>query len=414
MIDAITESLLPLVVPIESISLDPRNARNHPKVNLETLRFSLETYGQRKPIVVNQDTRHIEAGNGLYMAAKELGWTRIAAVMVKDSPQTATGFALMDNQSALLSKWDDETLADLLRELKVSGFPMDGTGFQPIDIEKLLGAGGTVGLTDEDEVPEQVETVCKPGDLWKLGDHRLLCGDATSMPDVVLLLQDEKSNMVFTDPPYNVSYGESKNPRHHIRSIANDAQSPDEWRHFNLAFMQALRDYNLGDIYLWGASGPEGMKQRLWLTELGCHWSATIIWKKQQLVLSPANYQRMYEPCFYGWFGKSSFNADRKQTEVWDIDRPLKSDLHPTMKPVSLCEIGVCNSSKPGEIVMDLFGGSGSTLIACEKTSRRCRMLELDPHYCDVIITRWEKFTGRKAEVINGKEVQISCGGGSN
>ena len=206
--------------------------------------------------------------------------------------------------------------------------------------------------------------------------------------------------MIFTDPPYNVDYGVSKNPKHKIRTIENDKQSPKEWESFCKAIFENFKRFNTGDIYMWGASGPEGMRMRLWLTEMGCHWSATIIWKKQQLILTPANYQRMYEPCFYGWFDKSTYNKDRKQTEVWELDRPLNSKLHPTMKPVDLCLKGIKNSSKPNDVILDLFGGSGSTLIACEYSERICYMMELDPKYIDVIIQRWEKLTGQKAEKI--------------
>jgi DNA modification methylase len=196
--------------------------------------------------------------------------------------------------------------------------------------------------------------------------------------------------MVFTDPPYNVDYGVSKKPRHKIRTIENDKQSPEEWEQFCRDIFTIFKEFNDGDIYMWGASGPEGMKMRLWLTEMGCHWSATIIWKKQQLVLSPANYQRMYEPCFYGWFGKSSFNGDRRQVEVWEIDRPLDSKLHPTMKPIDLCAKGIENSSVLGDAIMDLFLGSGSTMVACQNLSRKCRGIEISPNYCAVILERMQ------------------------
>jgi DNA modification methylase len=219
-----------------------------------------------------------------------------------------------------------------------------------------------------------------------------MCGDATKEEDVIKLMDGQKARMVFTDPPYNVDYGVSKNPRHKIRMIENDKQSPQEWEDFCKKFFLNIQSFNTGDIYIWGASGPEGMKMRLWLSEMGCHWSATIIWKKDQLVLTPANYQRMYEPCFYGWFDKSSFNGDRKQTEVWEISRPKNSKLHPTMKPVELVTKAIVNSSKAEDIVLDLFGGSGSTLIACEKSNRRCFTMELDPKYVDVIRQRYDDY----------------------
>jgi DNA modification methylase len=212
-------------------------------------------------------------------------------------------------------------------------------------------------------------------------------------------MDGQKADMVFTDPPYNVDYGVSKNPRHKIRSIHQDNQTPKEWESFNEKIINNIKGVvDEGDIYVWGASGEDGMRQRLWFIDNDFHWSATIIWKKQQLVLSPAKYQRMYEPCLYGWFNKSSFVADRKQTEVWEIDRPLNSKLHPTMKPIDLCTYGIKNSSKVSSKVLDLFLGSGSTLIACEKTNRKCYGMEIDPHYCDVIVERWENFTGKKAK----------------
>jgi len=287
-------------------------------------------------------------------------------------------------------EWDIDLLANIDDNL------LEDIGF---DLEEMFGLDDKI---DEkaDKVPEVRETDIKLGDMFKLGNHRLLAGDATKKEDVDRLMQGEKADMVFCDPPYNVDYGVSKKPRHKIRTIKNDKQSPEEWKDFCNDLFLIFKEYNNGDIYMWGASGPEGMRMRLWLVEMGCHWSATIVWKKQQLVLSPAKYQRMYEPCFYGWFDKSSFCGDRKQTEVWEIDRPLNSKLHPTMKPVELCAKGILNSSPRYGKVLDGFGGSGSTLIACEKTNRQCRMMEIDPQYCQVIIDRYEEYTGKKAEKI--------------
>lgn len=209
--------------------------------------------------------------------------------------------------------------------------------------------------------------------------------------------------MVFTDPPYNVKYGSSKNPRHKIPEIKNDSMNMESWINFCNDFMINLQSFNTGDIYMWGAPGPEGMRMRLLLIEMGCHWSATIIWKKNQLVLTLANYQRMYEPCFYGWFNKSSYNGDRKQVEVWEVDRPRDSKLHPTMKPIELCAKGIGNSSRRGDIVLDLFGGSGSTMVACEQLERKCYMMELDPKYCQVIIDRMKKLDSNLIIKKNGQ-----------
>jgi DNA modification methylase len=257
--------------------------------------------------------------------------------------------------------------------------------------------GGNEGNTDPDSIPEVKESICKTGQLWQLGDHRLLCGDCTDKANVERLMGGEKADMVFTDPPYNVNYGESKNFRHKIWNLENDNLSDDEWHNFNQDIIINLKEYANGDLYVWGASGPDGMRQRLLFVDNGFHWSATIIWKKQQLVLSPAKYQRMYEPCFYGWLDKSSYRGNRKQTEVWEINRPLNSKEHPTMKPIELCSKAIKNSSIRNNIVLDLFGGSGSTLIACEQLNRKCYMMEIDPKYIDVIIERWENFTGERA-----------------
>jgi len=250
---------------------------------------------------------------------------------------------------------------------------------------------------DEDEIPEVTKAITKKGDLWILGEHRVLCGDATKKEDVERLMDGEKADMVFTDPPYNVDYGASKNPRHKIPNLVNDKQTSSQWVDFNNKLADIFKSYCLGDFYMWGAPGYEGMKARCIMIEGGLHWSATIVWKKQQLVLSPAKFQRMYEPCLYGWFNKSSFVGNRKNTEVWEIDRPLNSKLHPTMKPVELCAKGITLSSNEDNVVMDVFLGSGSTLIACEKTNRKCYGMEIDPHYCDVIVKRWEEYTGKKA-----------------
>jgi len=345
---------------------------------------------KKRPIIVDKDNI-ILAGNMRYRAFQELGMTEIPDDWVQDgsdfTPEQIKRFIVQDNLG--FGEDDFDILADdySIEELLDMGFDE-----KDLKIEKEV---------EEDEIPDiPDEPESKIGEIYQLGGHRLMCGDATKAEDVEKLMDGEKADMVFTDPPYNVDYGSSKNPRHKIRSIENDSMGDREWADFNLHLAQTMSARCSGDIYVFGAPGPDGMRSRLAYVDAGFHWSATIIWKKQQLVLSSAKYQRMYEPCFYGWNekSKSSFVGDRKQVEVWEIDRPLKSKEHPTMKPIELCAKGIKNSSKVGDIVLDLFGGSGSTLMACEQLDRKCYMMELDPKYIDVIIKRWEQFTGEKAK----------------
>lgn len=240
--------------------------------------------------------------------------------------------------------------------------------------------------------PEPEENLLsKEGDIFLINNrHRIMCGDSTEKAHVSELMADKKAIMTFMDPPYNVDYGANKNhPSWKIRAIKNDKQTADDWILFNEALAEVTKEFCGGDVYMWGASTYDGMKARCIFIEKGFHWSATIIWKKNRLVLTPAKFQRMYEPCLYGWFEKSSFVGDRKNTEVWEVDRPMRSELHPTMKPIELCERGISLSSSVGDLVLDLFLGSGSTLIASELLDRVCYGMELDPKYVDVILKRF-------------------------
>lgn len=351
---------------------------------------SLERFSLADPIIINKNNKIIGGHQRIKMLA---GKTNEVDVRVPDRELTADEERELNLRlNKNLGEWDFELLASFSEDM------LKDVGFDSKELDQIFKLEAN---PEDDDVPEaRKETDIRLGDIFQLGGHRLMCGDSTDAGSVALLMDGKKADMIHTDPPYNVDYGSSKNPRHKIRSIENDSMGTDEWHDFCHKLYAIFQEFNVGDIYMWGASGPEGMRMRLWLVDLGCHWSATIVWKKQQLVLSPAKYQRMYEPCFYGWFGTSSFGADRKQTEVWEIDRPLNSKLHPTMKPIELCERAVLNSSKWNDIVLDLFLGSGSTLIACEKTNRKCYGMEIDPIYCQVIIDRWEKFTGNKAEKI--------------
>ncbi|OQA02969.1 MAG: Modification methylase DpnIIB [Planctomycetes bacterium ADurb.Bin401] len=392
------------MLKIEEVKSYQNNPRDITAAAIEGVAASIKQFGFKVPIIVDKDNILV-AGHTRVLAAKRLGLEAVPAIKADDLTEAQIrAFRICDNKVHELSTWDYELLPIELRDLQNMDFDLQLLGFDSDELAKILDPGIKDGLTDPDDVPEPpVEPITKPGDLWILGDHRLLCGDSTNPDDVAYLMNSDKASLIFTDPPYNCNYGSSKNPKHKIRQIENDSMSTDEWSIFCHKMYEIFKEFNTGDIYMWGASGPEGMRMRLWLVEMGCHWSATIIWKKQQLVLTPANYQRMYEPCYYGWFGKSSFGDDRTQTEVWEINRPLNSKLHPTMKPVELCIKGITNSSVAGAIVFDGFLGSGSTLIACEQTGRKCYGVEIDPAYCDVIKNRWEQFTGKKAVLANEK-----------
>ena len=281
---------------------------------------------------------------------------------------------------------------------------VDLPDFDVSELEDLFDAADPQPEPAEPPEPP-VNPAARAGDVWHLGNHRVLCGDSTDADNVVALLGGELAHMVFMDPPYNVAYGDSNNPRYTAhrdgkhKLIENDNLKKEEWIAFNVKLAAILKEHCGGDLYIWGAPGPDGMRQRLTMIDEGMHWSATIIWKKNRLVLAQGKFQRLYEPCFYGWPDgrKSSFVGDRKNVELWEHDRPSKSELHPTMKPIDLCVHGIELSSNVGDTVMDLFLGSGSTLIACETVGRHCRGMELDPAYVDVIVTRWEEYTNQEA-----------------
>jgi len=247
----------------------------------------------------------------------------------------------------------------------------------------------------------QAAHVAKRGDLWRLGDHRLLCGDATDAGDVSRLLGERKAAMAFTDPPYNVGLGDHGGQQRgsRRRRIANDALAPGAWEAFVRAWAQNLLNHVDGALYICMSTKEWPTVSRI-LEETGAHWSDTIIWEKDRFVLGRADYQRQYEPVWYGWREGASHHwcGDRDQGDVWTIPRPAESELHPTMKPLELVERTIRNSSRPGDAVLDLFLGSGTTVIACERTGRVCFGMELEPAYVDVAIRRWEAFSGEKAE----------------
>jgi len=386
------------VVATEVLVLDPRNARTHGRRNLEAIQASLSQFGQRRPLVVTGEMM-VVAGNGTLEAARALGWTEIAVTVVPSewSAEQARAYALADNRTAELASWDEDVLLETLTELDLAGWDMDVLGFEPPD--RLSGI-------IEDDVPEPPdEPVTRPGDLWALGEHRLLCGDSTDASQVSRLMAKTTARMMFTDPPWNVAIGSDSNPRHRQRrGLANDDLPPEQFQAFLDAFLIAARPHVAGDVYcVLGAS--EWPRLDATLRGHGYHWSATIVWVKDQFVLGRSKYHRRYEPIWYGWHGQStsSFGTRRDLDDVWEIPRPRRSVEHPTMKPVEVPARAISHSSRVGDVIFDPFLGSGTTLIACEQLGRVCRGLELDPGYCDVIIARWENLTGIKAVLGRGE-----------
>jgi DNA modification methylase len=382
---------------------NPRKDLQPGDAEYEKLKKSITKFELVEPLVWNRKTSNLVGGHQRLKILQELGYTEVdvSVVELNDQDEKALNLAL----NKISGEWDETKLSMLLGELaSLPDFDIELTGFDKDEVSSHVQSDIEDDNFDVDLAVEDIdEPTTKKGDIITLGRHRLMCGDSTSEEDVLKLMADAKADMVFTDPPYNVSYGESKNPKYtaHLsgkhRLIKNDTQTKEQWIEFNKKLINNLKCVCIGDMYIWGAPGPDGMRARLTYIDEGAHWSATIIWNKNRLVLAAGKYQRIYEPCFYGWFGKSGFKGDRKQVEVWEIDRPTKSELHPTMKPIELCAVGIMNSSLHGQTVLDLFLGSGSTLIAAEQTGRICYGMEIDPIYCDVIIKRWEEFTGQSA-----------------
>jgi DNA modification methylase len=384
----------------EKLIPHPKNWRKHPKGQAQALEGAIEEIGWIQDIIINQRTgRMIDGHLRAELAIKNKEKT-VPVKYVDLSEEEEEKALLTLDPISMMAEADKDRLSALLQNITSDNEKVN----QLLeDIGREYKVSTKKAEEDDYEPPAEIETDIQRGDIFQLGRHRVMCGDSTSREDVEKLMQGKKADMVFTDPPYNVDYGANKHhPSWKIRSIEGDKQTPAQWESFCKMVFEIIKYYTIGDIYLWGASGPEGMKMRLWLVEMGANWSATIIWVKDQMILSPAKYQRQYEPCFYGWFDKSSFCGDRTNKEVWFVDRPKSSKEHPTMKPIELCEIGIINSSQTGAIILDLFLGSGTTLIACEQLDRICFGMEISPQYCEVTCQRWEKLTGNKREKVNG------------
>lgn len=389
--------------PVEKLVPYTRNPRTHSAEQVSQIAASIAEFGFLNPLLVDT-AAGIIAGHGRLQAAKQLGLAQIPVVVLDHLTEAQKrAYVIADNKLALNAGWDDELLRSEMAALAAEEFDMPVIGFSDEELADLLAEPGVVeGQTDEDAVPDApADPVSKPGDLWILGNHRLLCGDSTVLENVERVLDSALADMVFTDPPYNVDYGNTAKDkmRGNNRTILND--------NLGEGFEQFLYDacINLltvckGAVYICMSSSELHTLQRAFIAA-GGKWSTFVIWAKNTFTLGRSDYQRQYEPILYGWKqGADHFWCGaRDQGDVWFINKPVKNDLHPTMKPVELVERAIRNSSKSRDIILDCFGGSGTTLIASEKSGRQCRMIELDPKYCDVIVKRWEEFTGKKAEL---------------
>ena len=366
---------------------------------------SIKTFGFQTPILTDE-YKIIIAGHTRWKAAPELDLKDVPVVITDElSEEQKKGFRIADNRLGEKAQWDAGLLLDELNDIdeelqKIIGF--EKTEIEDF-VEQLLNEDNSEfeGLTDEDEIPEKVEPICKTGDLWKLGNHRLMCGNATNAHDAEKLMAGQKANMVFTDPPYNCSIGTIIHPKFKERPIENDNMTTTEYRDFCDGFISILTIYSIGCIYVCHAPNQDG-RILASLLDKYFHCSTTIIWVKDVFTLGRGKYQNKYEPIWFGWVKSGdNFSPERNLTNVWEFDRPKSSELHPTMKPVELIQNAIKDASKPTQTLLDIFCGSGSTIIACQKTNRICYGMEIDSHYCDVIIKRWEDFTGQNAELIN-------------
>jgi len=378
-----------------------RNARTHSEAQVGQIASSIKEFGFTNPILAGSDGV-IVAGHGRLAAAQILGLDSVPVIVLDHlSPTQRRALVLADNRIAANAGWDQEMLKVEVADLDGSDFDLELLGFESEELERLLnGDEDKKGLTDDDAVPDvPVDPVSRPGDVWVLGAHRLLCGDSTVLSDVERLMDGQLADMAFLDPPYNVDYGNNAKDkmRGKDRRIMNDALGDGFYQFLYDACLNLLL-VTKGACYVCMSSSELHTLQRAWL-DAGGKWSTFVIWAKNTFTLGRADYQRQYEPILYGWKdgSKHFWCGDRDQSDIWNYNKPRANDLHPTMKPVELVERAIRNSSKTRDIVIDLFGGSGTTLIACEKTNRQARLMELDPKYCDVIVRRWEEFTGLKA-----------------
>lgn len=384
-------------VDIDKLVPYARNARTHSKEQIAQLRSSLREFGFVSPVIIDSNY-NIIAGHGRVAAAKEEGYKTVPCIFAENLTEAQKrAYILADNRLAMNASWDEEMLAVELSDLQADTFDVSLLGFTDAELNKLSGAAESV-KEDDFDVDEELKkpAVTKPGDLWLLGNHRLVCGDSTKADTYALLMDGKLANLTVTDPPYNVNYEGSAG------KIQNDNMADDKFYQFLFDAFTNTEKAMAQDasIYVFHAD-TEGLNFRRAFSDAGFYLSGTCIWKKQSLVLGRSPYQWQHEPILFGWkkSGKHEWYSDRKQSTIWEFDKPKKNADHPTMKPVAILAYAILNSSMSNCIVLDPFGGSGSTLIACEQTGRICDMIELDEKYCDVILKRYIEQAGNADSV---------------
>jgi DNA modification methylase len=393
-------------IALEQLVPYARNARTHSDSQVAQIAGSIAEFGFVNPVLVGGDNVII-AGHGRIMAAKKLGLQTVPTIKLDHLTENQRrALVIADNKIAENAGWDEELLRLELQNLADEDFDLDLLGFDDVELDDLLTSldDDEAAALDENIPKVQENPVSRTGDVWIMGEHRLLCGDSTSEADMKKLMAGELADMVFTDPPYNVNYGDtakdklrSKGGAKAGRKIMNDNLG-DDFEAFLTAACKNMLDHTNGALYICMSSSELDTLQSAF-RNAGGKWSTFIIWAKNTFTLGRSDYQRQYEPILYGWKDGNDryWCGARDQGDVWFYNKPQKNDLHPTMKPVDLVVRGIKNSSKTLDIVLDPFGGSGSTLIAAEHTGRQARLIELDPKYVDVIVRRWQEMTGLQA-----------------
>ena len=376
---------------------NPRKDLKPGDAEYEKLKRSIEQFGYVEPVIWNKTTGRVVGGHQRLKVLMDMGMTEVDCVVVEmdEDKEKALNIAL----NKISGDWDKDKLALLIADLQGADFDVSLTGFEPAEIDDLFKDTLKDGVKDDDfDVGAELEkpTMTKPGDIWTLGRHRLICGDSTKAETYDLLMGSTKANLVITDPPYNVNYEGSAG------KIKNDNMADDAFYNFLLDAYTQMHSAMADDasIYVFHAD-TEGLNFRRAFADAGFYLSGCCIWKKQSLVLGRSPYQWQHEPCLYGWKknGKHQWYTGRKETTIWEFDKPKKNGDHPTMKPIPLLAYPIMNSSMSNSVVLDPFGGSGSTLIACEQTDRICYTVELDEKFCDVIVKRYIEQVGGSDEV---------------